>query len=238
MRRYKGGRLYSAYDLNRFLECRHCTWLDLLDLESPQERAAADEQIQLLRDKGFEHERTYLDSLESRGLRVVAIPADLSLGKRVEQTRAVIAGGADIVYQAALMGGAWHGFADFLRRVRRDPARYECVDTKLGRTPAPRHLIQLAIYSDLLGELQGEAPHAMHLVLGDGREASFRTADVFHYYRQARRRFEEYVNAPPASSYPEPCHFCPQCDWRSAAARSGSVTTTCPSSQAFPAPRS
>jgi hypothetical protein len=78
MRRNKGGRLYSAYDLNRFLECRHCTCLDLLDLENPQERAAA----------------------------------------------------------------------------------------------------------------------------------------VFHYNRQARRRFEEYVNGPPALSDPEPCYFCAQCDWR------------------------
>ncbi len=59
------------------------------------------------------------------------------------------------------MDGTWHGFADFLKRVGRNPIQYECIDTKLGRTPAPRHLIQLAVYSDLLGELQQEAPHAM-----------------------------------------------------------------------------
>jgi hypothetical protein len=36
MRYFDGGRLYSASGLNRFLECRHCTWLDLLDLDHPQ----------------------------------------------------------------------------------------------------------------------------------------------------------------------------------------------------------
>ncbi len=214
MRIFEGLRLYSAYELNRFLECRHCVSLDLLDLENPQERAAADEQTQILRDKGFEHEHAYLESLEHSGLGVAVIPSDGPLKRRVEQTRAAMAAGVDIVYQAALMDGAWHGFADFLKRVGRNPVRYECIDTKLGRTPAPRHLIQLAVYSDLLGELQEEAPHAMHLVLGDGREVSFRAADVFHYYRQARRRFEDYVNEPPTSCYPEPCHFCAQCDWR------------------------
>jgi len=213
MRRFDGGRLYSAYDLKRFLECRHCTWLDLRDLESPTERAPEDEHLRLLREKGLEHEQSYLKRLRDSGRAVKEIAA-AGLPERVRQTRAAIAAGADFVYQAALWNGSWHGFADFLRRVDIDPCRYECVDTKLAHTPAPDHLIQLAVYTDLLAEIQGGIPRAMHLVLGDGREVSFRTADVFHYYRQARRRFEEFVAEPPGTSSPEPCTCCAQSDWR------------------------
>lgn len=91
MRCFESSRLYLAHDLGRFLECRHCTWLDLADLEDPPNRTRPDEQVLLLREKGFEHEGTYLESLRRQGLSVAEIPTDGLLMDRVEQTRAAMA---------------------------------------------------------------------------------------------------------------------------------------------------
>lgn len=217
MRKFKGGLLFAAHDLDRFLGCTHATALDLGDLEEPLPKTEEDGQLALLREKGFEHERRYLEALDAKGLRVVAIPGEGALEDRVRQTRAAMAAGADIVYQGALHSGKWHGYADFLRLAGRDGAGrplYEAVDTKLSRRAVPAHIMQLCVYTELLAEAQGTEPRSMALILGDGREEAFRFADFAAYYRIARGRFEEFVSAPHPESRPEPCRACDSCRWR------------------------
>ena len=218
MRKIGGKILFSATDLVNFLGCRHCTWLDLKDLEQPLEKAESDAEKILLKEKGLEHERAYLERLREQGLAVAEIPQALSMEERVRATAAEMAAGADVIYQAALLGEPWHGYADFLRRVPAPPNlgpwSYEVVDTKLARTPRPYHVMQLCVYSDLLARIQGAEPHSMHLVLGDGRAAAFRFSAFAHYYANARRRFERFVHGPPAESHPEPCRLCDTCRWR------------------------
>lgn len=51
---------------------------------------------------------------------------------------------------------------------------YEVVDTKLARSPRARYIIQLCLYSFMVEKIQGIFPRAMHLILGDGTEKSFR----------------------------------------------------------------
>ena len=184
MRKFKGGLLFAAHDLDRFLGCTHATALDLGDLEEPLPKTEEDGQLALLREKGFEHERRYLEALKGEGLRVVAIPGEGALEDRVRQTRAAMAAGADIVYQGALHSGKWHGYADFLRLAGRDGAGrplYEAVDTKLSRRAVPAHIMQLCVYTELLAEAQGTEPRSMALILGDGREEAFRFADFAAY---------------------------------------------------------
>lgn len=99
-------------------------------------------------------------------------------------TRAALKGGKPIIYQAALAGGAWAGYADFLQHVER-PSRlgdfsYEVIDTKLKRSPSPSHVLQLALYSDLLADLQGTSPEHIHVVLCDGTRATLRLGDYIH----------------------------------------------------------
>jgi len=53
--------LFSASDLVGFLECEHLTTLDLLNLESPLPAAPEDEQLELIQQKGLDHERAYLN---------------------------------------------------------------------------------------------------------------------------------------------------------------------------------
>ncbi|MBF0585251.1 MAG: TM0106 family RecB-like putative nuclease, partial [Magnetococcales bacterium] len=218
MRKHAHTILYAASDLNGFLGCRHSTFLDLKDLVEPLPRAEDDAQAKLVQDRGYEHEAEYLDSLKKSGFSVVEVPEDGNLSDRVGMTAEVMKSGPDIVYQATLKNGVWHGFADFLKRVDR-PSNlgsfsYEAVDTKLTKHPKPKHVIQLCLYSELLQHVQGIRPRGMSLVLGDQSDLHLRFDDFAFYHTIVRRRFEEYVFAPPADSKPEPCGFCELCKWR------------------------
>jgi predicted RecB family nuclease len=212
------GSLYSASDLLGFLGCQHRTFLDLVALQTPLATAQEDAQAQLLQEKGKEHEQHYLQHLRHTGLHVVEIPEEGALHDRVAQTLDAMRQGVDVVYQAALLHAPWHGFADFLRRVDRPSAleafSYEAVDTKLAHQPAPEHVLQLCVYSDLLAHYEGVRPTAMHLVLGDGQEVGFRTVDFWYYYLTIKQRFAAYVASPPAHSKPEPCALCALCQWQ------------------------
>jgi len=217
MREFQGRLLFSAHDLVNFLACPHVTFLDLRNLEQPLKAVEDDPQSLLLKKKGLEHERRYLYQLHRQGRSIEAIPSDGPLPERAKLTRDAMSAGSDIIYQAVLLSGPWHGYADFLRRVDSRPAAspaYEVLDTKLARSPAPQHLTELCFYSHLLGTVQGSVPHSMHLVLGDNREINFRFKDFAYYFRVARRRFESFVAKPPADSYPQPCRHCERCSWR------------------------
>ncbi|MEO5365748.1 MAG: TM0106 family RecB-like putative nuclease [Magnetococcus sp. WYHC-3] len=218
MRKQTGKVLLSASDLNGFLGCRHSTFLDLQDLVTRLPRAVDDAQAILVQQRGHDHEANYLASLKRAGFQVVEVPETGSLEDRAALTLATMTSGPDFIYQATLLHGLWHGFADFLKRVP-NPSQlgaysYEAVDTKLSRHPKPSYVIQLCLYSELLQATQGERPRHMSLVLGDGNEAPLRVEDFASYHALVRRRFEAYVAAPPPDSRPEPCAACKQCKWR------------------------
>ena len=122
------------------------------------------------------------------------------------------------------------GFPDFLVRADlipapdgeprpvADGARYEVVDAKLARTAKGRAVAQTAFYSQLLADLQGEAPRWLHLALGTGEWASFKVNDFAAYERQTRRLLAEFIEAdaganPPSDTYPEPVEHCAICRW-------------------------
>ncbi len=218
MQHFQANRVYSASDLVHFVACRHHTYLDLVDLETPLPTSEDNPEAELLRDKGVELERTYLASLKSSGCSIVEIPTSGTLAARAEATQTAMAAGTAIIYQALLLWGAWHGYADFLRRVEIPSGlgkfSYEVLDTKLARSPAVKHVIQLCAYCDLLTGVQGLRPHSMHLVLGDRREVSFRVADFSHYYARIKSGFESFCQSRPAGSYPQPCLYCDLCRWR------------------------
>lgn len=208
---------YSASDLVGFLECPHRTTLDLIDLDTSLARAAPDEQVELIQDKGFAHEANYLDSLRIQGSRLVELSSTGSPADNLAATRIAMKEGADIIFQAALAQDPFMGYADFLRRVEKPSAlggwSYSVADTKLAHRPQPKFMIQLAYYSELLASTQGIEPEHMHLVLGNRTERSFRVADYRHYYRRLRQRFDAFLANRPATA-PEKCGHCDFCDWR------------------------
>ncbi|MFN2484055.1 MAG: TM0106 family RecB-like putative nuclease [Candidatus Limnocylindria bacterium] len=230
-----GSPVFSATDLVGYLACEHLTNL---------ERAAAagvvarpernDPDLEVIRRRGFEHEQRYLAELRDEGRRITEILPDGSIEDRGDQlrasaaaTRAALARGDDVIYQATFFDGRWRGHADFLLRVERPSAlgawSYEVADTKLARHVKSSALLQICSYVDQLAAIQELEPDWMYVVLGGvARERQrFRVADFMAYYRSVKARFEAFTLGadamspayPPLATYPDPVEHCAVCRW-------------------------
>src|SRR5665213_1317451 len=113
MRHYHGQVIFSASDLVIFLGCRHATVLDRRQLDAPVPLANDDAYLQLLQQKGLQHELAYCGQLRAQGRRVVDISNNGALEERAERTREAMLTGADVIYQGAFLSGRWQGYADF-----------------------------------------------------------------------------------------------------------------------------
>jgi predicted RecB family nuclease len=191
----------SATDLVHFLECEHLTQLNLGAAHGAiRAPAIEDPEAEVLRRRGAQHERRYLEHLKAAGRQVVEIRAtrgDAS-SRHIEehqQTLAAMRAGAEVIYQATFFGGGWLGHADFLLRVDRPSA--------LGAWS----------YEQLAG-IQGLEPERMHVVLGDMSVESHRLADYAAYYRSVKQRFLAAIAEPRGDTYPDPVAHCGVCDWK------------------------
>jgi uncharacterized protein len=221
-----GTLIVSATDLVGFLECDHLVTLE-------QARAAGeiakpfrdDPQLKLIRERGYDHERRYIDQLQADGRVVVEMterdpktPGELESSQA--ETIAAMRAGADVIFQATFFDGRWRGHPDFL--VRRDDRpsvlgdySYDIADTKLARRVKAAAIIQMCVYADLLEKAQGIPPETIAVVTGDRTSHVHQLADYSAYYRAAKARFEARVNsgAPRPETYPEPVDHCRVCSW-------------------------
>jgi uncharacterized protein len=119
------GLRLSPSDLSGFLVCRHRVGLDLAVASGHLKRPRWSDPIgQALRERGLEHERAYVQSLESRGLQVIRVSEDAPVDVRVAMTLEAMRAGVDAIAQGALASSdidpksnSWLGYADILRRV-------------------------------------------------------------------------------------------------------------------------
>ena len=168
------GTLYSASDLVHFLECQHLTSLDRVHLQKPLQKAKDSDEAKSIQNKGFDHERRYLEKLKAQHASFVDIAdSGKTREQKVEATLDAMRQGIEIIYQATFFSFPFLGHADFLRKVPKPSTlgdySYEVIDTKLAKTTHGKFIVQLAFYSDLLGKAQGTLPDRMMVVLGDGK---------------------------------------------------------------------
>lgn len=222
--RFIGGALVLATgDLTKYVRCEHATFLDYGTKSgaiTPLATRPPSALVELIADKGDQHEHAYVETLRAAGKRVMTIgrPAwtidDLRRGEA--DTLAAMRSGADSVVQAVFFDGQWNGYADVLERVERPSAlggwSYEVIDTKLARAVKPHFLLQLADYSAHLARMQGLAPERMHLVLGTGKRVSFEVDPYAAYHRHVRASVEQFVRRGAAAA-PYPVEFCALCEW-------------------------
>ena len=187
---------YSATDLSNFLSCPHVTALDLQAIAGTIKKPHFDDPgLEVLKKRGLEHEGVVRDGFTERSLTVQEVPAppwtdgvtDWQAG--VDATLAAMRAGVEVVYQGTFYDGTWVGRPDFLLRVDTTSDlgdwSYEVVDAKLSKEAKAGAVLQISLYSDLLGVMQGRAPEHMHLALRSGEEGfeTFRVADYAAYYR-------------------------------------------------------
>ncbi len=231
MQRLEGRLVYAASDLNDYVECKRLVELEALvacgTLERPD---LEDPQAELLRRKGGDHERAYLDQMRTRFpgdvVEFQRSPSGIEAYRRADQqTLEAMRRGAPIIYQATFFDGRFLGHADFLRRVE-EPSDlgeygYEVIDTKLGLTAKPYYLVQLCNYSEHLERAQGTMPKFGHVVFGNGEAKAFRLHDYMAYYRHLKAAFLDFVDnaefetAQRPREYPFECKHCSFCPWDS-----------------------
>jgi uncharacterized protein len=208
----------SPSDVTAFLACEYLTTLSLRQARGEIERPeVANEQAELIFRKGLEHEQAYLQKLRDDGLCVAEIELDEDGDWEAAQKRTLEAmrSGVDVVYQGVFASDGWRGIADFL--LRQPDGTYEALDTKLARSAKPAYILQLLFYNEQLAGIQGCEPKRIHVLLGNGEQASFNPRDFAAYYRRVRSRLERFVaDPPPTEPYPvDHCHICnfkPICD--------------------------
>jgi uncharacterized protein len=221
-----GTLIVSATDLVGFLECDHLVTLEQARANGEIEKPFRDDpQLKLIQERGYDHERRYIEQLRAEGRTVVemprgvaATPAELRAGH--DETVAAMRAGADVIFQATFFDGRWRGHPDFLlRRDDRESAlgdyAYDIADTKLARRVKAAAIIQMCVYGDLLEQVQGIPPETIAVVTGDRTEHPHLLADYAAYYRAAKRRFEARLDpaAPTPDTYPEPVDHCRVCSW-------------------------
>jgi uncharacterized protein len=240
----------SASDLSNHLACRHVTTLDLevaRGLRAEPDWAAPD--LKVIQELGLRHEAAYLAHLRGRDLNVEDLGSiDHKNEKRlVEETLALMERGVDVIAQGALRDGEWFGRPDVLRRVERGGGKwawsYEVADTKLARETKATTILQLSLYSELLGKIQGVAPEFLWVVPPGAGFAGekYRVGEYAAYYRYVKGRLVRAVGngvtgkpigseegatgqyalgfggaraeACATGTYPEPVEHCNVCQW-------------------------
>jgi predicted RecB family nuclease len=221
-----GSLVLSPTDLVGFSLCTHLTSLELLAAAGERCRPErVDPEVDLLRRRGLDHERRFLEGLRAEGRTVAEVPrldvADGGLARAEELTREAMRAGVGAVYQATFFDGRWFGTADFLLRVDGTPSAlgpfsYEPADAKLARDVRPAVLLQLCAYAEQLTRLQGVAPEHVHVILGDGEVARFPLGAFDSYFRSGRGRLEAALAGGLGATYPDRVAHCQVCRWADA----------------------
>ncbi|MFZ0508514.1 MAG: TM0106 family RecB-like putative nuclease [Methylocella sp.] len=201
----------SASRLNDFLGCPHQAALWLAGIKPGDEE---DVTLELIREKGFEHEAAVLARLEKLHGPAECIPLDGSLADRARLTRKAIERGATLIYQGTLTKEAWLGHPDFLVRTGSTPAAFAPEDAKLLRKAKGEYVLQLGIYAELLEALFGIPVRGgtIHVVAGDPETFDLRRTR--YILKRLMRDFERFVADETRATKPLPCAACAQCDYK------------------------
>ena len=224
MRIVSGEVRLAATDVSNHLACHHLTQLELSAARGERERPQWEApDLAVIRELGLRHEARYFAFLEKNGLDLLNL-AGMDEARIVEETRRAMEAGVELIAQGALRCGRWFGRPDLLRRVAR-PSRfgdwsYEAYDCKLARETKATTILQLAFYSELLGEMQRGTPESLPEFMwvvppGKAFDAErYRVAEYAAYYRYVKAQLEKAcANGAEVETYPEPCTHCDVCRW-------------------------
>ncbi|MCW5588091.1 MAG: TM0106 family RecB-like putative nuclease [Legionellales bacterium] len=186
---------YSPTDLTLFMRSPFASWMNRFVLEFPEkapERDSDDELMEVLQNKGFQHEKAQEELLKSQGLSVQKIEAD-TIDLKKQAMLDAMKNGSDVIVQAYLENKQFFGYADFLVKVPGESKfgnfHYEVWDTKLSHKAKPEFIIQLCCYAEMLEAIQNRRPDNISIVLGNGENEKLKVDDYFYYYLSLKEIF-------------------------------------------------
>ncbi len=190
--------LYSPSDLILYMRSPFASWMERLAVEKPELvediETDQDAMMELLADKGNNHENTFLAELKNQfgNDNVFEINTE-NRDLAAKKTKTAMHKGYPVIFQAYLQRDGFAGFADFL--IKRDGCSelgdyyYEAWDTKLSRTTRPYFLVQLCCYSWMLEKIQGIIPEETVVVLGNQQQDRYRIAAYYSYFTNLKTGF-------------------------------------------------
>jgi uncharacterized protein len=173
-----------------------------------------DPSIQILIERGQEHEEAYVEFPRAQGLTIANLK-----GKTFDATLEAMQSGINVLVQARLDFNNWMGYADILMKVpgasKFGNWSYEVHDTKLSQNARVATILQLSLYTELLSIVQETAPENMYVVKPgeDFPKDPYRFAEFHAYYRTVKENFEQVISGSPLETYPDPVEHCGICKW-------------------------
>jgi uncharacterized protein len=221
-----GNTILSASDLANHLACAHLTQLNrrafIGEIDKP---GYQDPVLEILRQRGQEHEARYVKHLRDLGKSVMDLtPKDKSSKPTLADTLDAMKRGYDIIVQARLENEKWGGYSDIL--IKREGKSklgayyYEVQDAKLSQETRAGAILQLCLYTEILSGLQDRASELMYIIKpGDNatngnefKEDKYRFDDYQSYYKVVKDRLiTSFQNQD--STYPNPVDHCSICSW-------------------------
>jgi predicted RecB family nuclease len=213
---FRSDKFYlAATDLSNHLSCTHLTQLNrkvaLSELKKPYRK---DPSLEILAQRGREHEAAYVEHLKKKNLSVVNLqnqPASATLDS--------MAKGVDVIVQARLEHEQWMGYSDILLKVSGKSKfgdwSYEVCDTKLAQNTRAGSILQLCLYTDMLAVMQEFVPEKMYIIrpVENFVADEYFYADFQAYYRLVKKNLTEVMAGAPLEIYPAPVDHCDVCNW-------------------------
>jgi len=206
--------IFSATDLSGYVNCKSLTFYNKeAALGKRKKPVYSNPLTQLLIDKGIAFEDAYLEELAAEGLRILKI--DKEDREAAENTAKGMKAGYDIIYQARVKMDSWQGWADFLVKVENPSSlgawSYEVLDTKLATETKAGTILQIALYSEMIAQIQEKLPEFMHVKTPENK-LTYRVDDYIAYVRLIKNRFLELVKLD-EEIYPDVAIHCDICNW-------------------------
>lgn len=225
---------YSATDLVYFQGCAYRTYLDLQicfeqNAALQSEQITLPQDIQMIAEKGRQHEVAYFQKLTQQGVNIVDITqAGRTRIEQINATKQALQSGAEYLYQAVLTYPdpdfplTWLIKPDFLHRIPHptDPNQplYEVIDTKFAQKTRAPFIIQAALYTKIMSLYQKAPLNHFHFVLGNNEKVSYAYGEAQYYVDELIEKFYNFTNSyhlkTLASPYPEKCDSCSVCPWQ------------------------
>lgn len=214
------GYVHSARDVIDYVKSPIGSWLNHYDKVRPGELPRdedANSSLEMFRERGKEFEIRYWNALKASYPpdQVAELPEFMEgLEKGLWRTYQEFADrnhaatfqamreGKEWIYQGFLRSkdGRLEGQADLLRKVKNKPGEtsefgdyhYEPWELKLTKTPKAEHILQLTVYTDLLGQMQGIRPDEFAIVGGDEIKHAYKTDGYFDYYLRVKEMYFQF----------------------------------------------
>jgi len=144
----------------------------------------------VLQERGRLHEEAYIRHLKDQGLSVQDLRVTAADAIAAEATRISMESGVEVIVQPTFVSDPWYGRADILRRVGTSstlgPWSYKVYDCKLSTETKAGTILQLSIYSEMVGAIQGLVPESMYVVPPVAPISDSRFLLVFKYEKTGR----------------------------------------------------